>query len=630
VGTVPAPEFPDGLDWLNTPQPLSIAGLRGKVVLLDFWTYGCINCIHIIPDLQRLEEEFPDQLVVIGVHSAKFATEAETENIRQVVIRYGLDHPVVNDAGFEIWNLYGVQAWPTLVLIDPAGNIVAKHAGESVYSVFQPLVAGVVGEFSRRGQLDLTPLATRLEADSMPDSVLSFPGKVLADPAGGRLFVADTNHHRIVVADPATGEVLDVAGSGQRGFQDGGFAAARFDSPEGMALSADGGTLYVADTNNHAVRAVDLAARTVTTVAGTGAEASSYPPAVGQIPGVALNSPWDLALDGSRLYVAMAGSHQIWVIDLASGSAHSIAGTGGEGVIDGDAAQAELAQPSGLALDGAGRLYWADAESSTIRYMDLAAGTTTLLAGSGNGLFDFGDVDGVGAMARFQHPLGVAFDGTHLFVADTYNSKIKEIDPTTGAVTTLAGGTPGFADGASPEFNEPGGLSYGGGLLYVADTNNQSIRVVDPATGSTRTLVLFGIERFSSAEAGFTGEVIQLDPVTLGPGAGTLAVSVTLPEGYEINDIAPFSLTWSVTGGIADLPPDADVTEVAPTFPLETAATFQEGSGSISADLAVYYCATGEAALCLVDQVRLVLPVTVAAGGGSRADLAYTVVPPTP
>ncbi|NNC74314.1 MAG: redoxin domain-containing protein, partial [Acidimicrobiia bacterium] len=240
AGTDPAPEFPDGLDWLNTEAPLSIAELRGKVVLLDFWTYGCINCIHIIPDLERLETEYPDELVVIGVHSAKFASEGDTENIRQIVLRYGLEHPVVNDRDFEVWQTWGANAWPTVVIIDPAGNVVGGHSGEGVYDVTQPVIASLVAEFGANGVLDRSPVSFALEADGLPETILSFPGKVLADPVSGLLYIADSNHHRIVAADPATGDVIDVFGSGRRGFRDGDARSARFDQPQGMVLSSDG------------------------------------------------------------------------------------------------------------------------------------------------------------------------------------------------------------------------------------------------------------------------------------------------------------------------------------------------------------------------------------------------------
>ncbi len=292
-----APEFPEGLTWLNTDRPLTMEELRGKVVVLDFWTYGCINCIHIIPDLKALEEEFGDTLVVIGVHSAKFDNEGNTDNIREIILRYELEHPVVNDADFEVWQTWGAQAWPTLVLIDPLGRVVGSHAGEGVYDVFRPAIAAVAAESMEK--LDLEPLQFASELESSPETLLRYPGKVLADQ--GHLFVADTNHHRVVMAD-LDGVVLDVFGAGQPGFEDG--PEGTFNGPQGWRSSADSATLFVADTSNHAIRSVDIATGTITTVAGTG-EQGFYPPRGGSGLDTALYSPWDVDIDGDRLIIAI-------------------------------------------------------------------------------------------------------------------------------------------------------------------------------------------------------------------------------------------------------------------------------------------------------------------------------------
>jgi len=624
AGTEPAPEFPAGLDWLNVEAPLALADLHGKVVVLDFWTYGCINCIHIIPDLKQLEEEYPDELVVIGVHSAKFENEGETENIRQVVQRYDIGHPVVNDRGFEVWRQWGAQAWPTVVVVDPAGNVVGGHSGEGVYEVVEPVVASLVAEFDARGVLDRSPVEVSLEGADRPQSVLSYPGKVLADPVGGRLFVADTEHHRIVIADLATGEVLDVAGLGEQGYSQGAFESATFDQPQGMALSGDGSTLYVADVGNHAVRSLDLEGRTVGTLAGTGLQSPVYPPAAGPIPDVFLSSPWDLALDGTDLYVAMAGSHQIWRIDLAAGAAEPFAGSGAEGVDNGARLAASLAQPSGLAVVG-DRVVFADSESSSIRFAVIAAGGASgLLAGSDRDLFDFGDLDGVGADARFQHPLGVAWDGEWVYIADTYNSKIKRIDPATGETVTVAGGDQGWQDGADPRFFEPGGIDVAGGLLYVADTNNHAVRVLDLETGRADTLVLFGIERFESDGV----PVVLLDGMRAAPGPGTVTVDVVLPAGYKVNDIAPFSMEWTVEGEAVVLGPEADASIVEPSFPLVVKADFSTGQATLTADLTIYYCTDDADGLCFFDQVRLEAPVTVDSGAGTGVTLRHEVAAP--
>ncbi|MBI2341061.1 MAG: redoxin domain-containing protein [Deltaproteobacteria bacterium] len=338
-----APDFPSGMEWLNTGGPLSLKELRGKVVLLDFWTYCCINCMHVIPDLKKLETKYADELVVIGVHSAKFSTEKETQNIREAIMRYELVHPVVNDRDMRIWDAYDVHAWPTLILIDPAGNIVGAISGEGVYEPLDGLIGQVAADFEKRGLLNKKPLTLPLEKNRVKEAPLSFPGKVLADKASKRLFIADSNHNRIVVAS-LEGEVREVIGSGETGLTDGGYAKATFNHPQGMA--PDGDTLYVADTENHALRAIDLKNKTVKTIAGTGKQADRFHSG-GAAGSVSLNSPWDLLMHDGSLYVAMAGFHQIWKMDLKSGEIHPFAGSGREARIDGPLNQAALAQPTG-------------------------------------------------------------------------------------------------------------------------------------------------------------------------------------------------------------------------------------------------------------------------------------------
>lgn len=626
---VEAPEFPPDTEWLNTDRPLSLAQLRGKVVLLDFWTYGCINCLHNFPELKRLQAAYPDELVIIGIHSAKFAHESETENIRQVILRYDLEYPVINDDDLHLWNEWNAQAWPTSVLIDPAGNVADVHLGEGVYSAFNALVRRLVNAAASRGKLDRTPLRLKLEKSGLPATVLSFPGKVLADPASTRLFIADTNHNRIIIADAGTGDVLNVIGDGQHGLRDGAFRQASFAAPQGMALSANGASLYVADTGNHAIRGVDLAGEQVTTLAGTGAKLFDFPPQGGVAPEVTLSSPWDLALAGETLYIAMAGVHQLWAFDLLSGAIGPLVGNGHEGTRDGSLTQAELAQPSGLALGIGGELFFADTEASSIRRATPgAAGEVATLAGSGRTLFDFGDVDGIGNAVRLQHPAGLAYDADVLYVADTYNNKIKQLDLTTNRVTTMLGGAAGWRDGADPLFYEPGGISVAHGKLYVADTNNHAVRVVDLATRTTSTLVLKGIQQFTAPadDAAFTGKLVELPPLTVGAGPGVVWLDVTLPAGYKLNELAPQSIAWHTDGDIVTWPDAANRTFTNPQLPIPTNVTFRRGDGILRGDITLIYCAVESASLCLIDQVQLVAPVTVAASGAKDAKLAYEVL----
>ncbi len=500
----PAPELDGGVAWLNTAAPLTLKQLRGKVVILDFWTLCCINCIHILPDLHKLEQRFRNELVVIGVHSPKFDNEKDTLSIRKAVLRYQIEHPVVNDAERKLWERFEVDAWPTFVVIDPEGNLVGYTSGEGNYELLETVVSRVIDEAKRKKTLNETPIRfdlarNREGGDTTP---LYFPGKVVADAAGSRLLIADSTHHRIVVTDLA-GNAIAVAGTGQPGLKDGPFATAQFDDPQGLAVQGD--TVFVADRKNHVIRALDLKAKTVTTVAGTGKQAADPTERRLEHPAPAtatnLNSPWDVLLVADRLYIAMAGHHQIWVMDLTKHEVSPYAGSGRENIGDGPLGFAMFAQPSGLATDGKS-LFVADSEISALREVPLGGkGEVKTLVG--RGLFVFGDKDGPGRIddpleretkeARLQHSLGVAYAEGKLYIADTYNNKLRVYDPAKKELTTFLGGTEGAGWFMAPLFSEPAGISYASGKLYVADTNAHRIRVVDLRTREVSTLRLKGV-----------------------------------------------------------------------------------------------------------------------------------------
>ena len=606
-------------------------------MLLDFWTYGCINCMHVIPDLKRLEAKYPDELVVVGVHSAKFRHEGDFSSVRRIVERYELEHPVINDPGFVLWRAYGVRAWPTMLAIDPAGFVVGKFSGEGVYEPFDRVVAGLIAEFGARpGGLDRRPLDVMLAAQQSaapgtggaagmgprpPATGLAFPGKVLVDTAGGRLFVADSNHHRIVIADLGSGAVRAVAGGPESGFADGTYEAARFARPQGMALSAGGDVLYVADTENHALRAVELEHGRVSTVAGTGRQAQMYPPQAGFAWQTELNSPWDLEMVGGRLFVAMAGSHQLWLFDLESGRLVPWAGSGREGLDDGRLDAATLAQPSGVASDGTW-LYFVDPEASAVRMasLDPRGGVATI---AGTGLFDFGDHDGVGDQARLQHPLGLAYrpGDRLLYVADTYNSKVKTVDPVTRRVVTVAGGAAGYRDGPDPLFDEPGGVDVAGDVLYVADTNNHAVRAVDLSSGVVTTFTLSDPAGILAAAADRPGEVVHLTPQLLATGEASLVIDVRLPPGSHVDEQGTFVVR--VVDGPLSFPGGLTTRRVvAPRFPLELPVVAGVGPATVRVDLTMYVCSEPLEDLCRSRQVRLVVPV--AAGSATDRELRLT------
>ena len=621
-----APELKGDRGWLNTDKPLSLAGLKGKVVLLDFWTYGCINCMHIIPDLKRLEKKYPNELVVIGVHSAKFENEKNTENIRRIILRYEIEHPIVNDADFKIWNAYSVNAWPTRYLIDPAGYVIGKLSGEGGYEALDNAIATTIADFRKRGELNEAPLKLVLEKAKVGDLPLAFPGKVLADEKSDRLFIADSDHNRIVIAR-LDGTLIETVGNGTHGADDGAFDHATFFRPQGMAL--DGETLYVADTENHLIRQIDLKAKTVTTIAGTGKQMREHN-FVGPARTVSLNSPWDLQLVGRTLFIAMAGPHQIWQMDLTLREVSVFAGSGREARLDGPVGEAAFAQPSALATDGKS-LFVSDAEANIIRAINLGPGAKvrTLVGGD---LFDFGDKDGFEDDVRLQHPLGLARWNDKLLIADTYNHKIKLLDPGRRSVHGFAGsGKPGQVDGKNPSFYEPGGLAVAKDKLYVADTNNHAIRVVDLNSKETKTLPIKGLlppsssEATNSAEAVPNAEEIKLGPQRISSGDATVVINIELPLGYHLNPTAPqhYQLSIDPTGKVLAVnSDDASRSLKGSQLPVRVSVrAANAGSTDLRASFTFVYCREDNTGVCRIKTLQWLAPVEVVAAGDAGREI---------
>ncbi|MBD8044633.1 redoxin domain-containing protein [Arthrobacter sp. Sa2BUA2] len=450
----------EGRNWLNTGgKQLGLEDLRGKIVILDFWTFCCINCLHVLDELRPLEAKYSDVLVTVGVHSPKFEHEADPVALAAAVERYEIQHPVLDDPELVTWQAYTARAWPTLVVIDPEGYIVAHLSGEGHAAGLESLVAELIAEHEAKGTLH------RGDGPYVPAEATSgdlrFPGKAVALPEGTFL-VTDTGHHRLVELEADLTTVRRVIGEGTKGWRDGDAGTARFNEPQGLAVlpAAVAETLdydvIVADTVNHRLRGVNLATGAVTTVAGNGVQrlldaenqAAEQSTELGTDPlGTSLSSPWDILWSTAlgKAVVAMAGTHQIFAFDPATGAVSILAGTGLEGLLDGDGDAAWFAQSSGLAQDADGAIWVADSETSALRKLtfdttgDRAAVTVETAIGAG--LFDFGFRDGDAAEARLQHPLGVAVlpDGS-VAVADTYNGAVRRYDPATRTVSTLARG----------------------------------------------------------------------------------------------------------------------------------------------------------------------------------------------
>ena len=629
----PFPEavaVPDGIldggtAWLNTSQPIDMKDLKGKIVILDFWTYCCINCMHILPDLKFLEEKYPEQIVVIGVHSAKFDNEKDSKNIRDAIIRYDIQHPVVNDSEMLIWRKFGTRSWPTLAIIDPEGKFAGSQSGEGHRVLFDAIIAQLIKYHRWKGTLDETPLVFESEASKLPPTTLRYPGKVLADNVSQRVFITDSNHNRIVVAS-ATGELLHTIGTGRSGRTDGAFDTAEFNHPQGTVLV--GNTLYVADTENHLLRAVDLESRTVSTLAGTGRQG-----ALGFLSGnrleSPLNSPWSLAHVDGTLFIAMAGPHQIWSHKLGEKTINVYAGSGREDVVNGPLTTCAFAQPSEIVADAAGKfLYVADSEGSAIRKVPTkSTGRVSTVAGTsemprGQSLFAFGNVDGVANRARFQHPLGIAIFGDALFVADSYNHALRKIELKSENVTTVAGS--GAAGNAIDplQLSEPGGLSVAGSSLYIADTNNHRIVVMDLNTKQSRVFEVAGLTSPDPPKLVVvpdTSDAIITEAKSFAPGEKlAVRIALAIPDGYKLNDLAP--VTWELfTDGDQPIFPAANLGQRDEAIVADGHATLsmpmtgESGTATMYIRVSYGYCGTEENALCRLATATWRVPITIAA-----------------
>jgi thiol-disulfide isomerase/thioredoxin len=577
-----------GRGWLNTGgRQIHLGDLRGRFLLLDFWAFCCVNCLHVLDELRPLEAELSAELVVVGVHSPKFEHEADAVALRAAIERYGVEHPVLDDPELVTWRAYTVQAWPTLVLVDPEGYVVAQYAGEGHVHAIRALLAELIPRYRERGTLQ--PGRSPYVPVECPDSPLRFPAKAVGLESSGFL-VADAGHHSVVQVDLDGERVVRRFGSGDRGLLDGSAEEARFHEPNGLCVLPDavaeavGYDVLVADTANHALRGLDRESGRVVTVAGSGRQWM-------QGDGTdALSSPWDVTWWRGRAWIAMAGIHQLWSFDPHTRELRVEAGTTQEGLLDGPAARAWLAQPSGLAADGE-RLWIADAEVSALRWLD----DTGVQTAVGQGLFDFGFRDGDATQALLQHPLGVAVlpDGS-VAVADTYNSAVRRFDPATGVLTTLASG-----------------LAEVSGLVVRAD------RIWAVVSAEHRLVELPSTP--AAAASGFA-TTTQREPMALN-GAVELEVGFVPPPGQKLDERFGPASQLTVTATPPALISAGDGTDTALTRSLRLDPTVGSGVLHISARAASCDVATGPGAACRMHQQDWGVPVIVSDEGAARLEL---------
>jgi thiol-disulfide isomerase/thioredoxin len=611
-----------GRGWLNTGgHDLSLADLRGKIVLLDFWTFCCVNCLHVLDELRELEEQYRDVLVIVGVHSPKFVHEADPVALAAAVERYEVRHPVLDDPELVTWSAYTARAWPTLVVIDPEGYVVAHLAGEGHAHNLSVLIADLIEEHEAKGTLH------RGDGPYVPPpaaaSTLRFPSKLIGLP-GGTFLVADAGHHRLVelAADGET--LLRAIGTGERGRADGGPGTAQLAEPAGLCLLPGevagrvGYDVVVADTMNHLLRGVRLADGEVCTVAGTGRQWMASDPKTGELAALeaTLSSPWDVVWSTatSTVLVAMAGIHQVWELDPVAGRIGVVGGTTNEGLIDGPLTDAWFAQPSGLAVGPDGRVWVADSETSALRVIDLKARAGARIETViGAGLFDFGHRDGDAAQALLQHPLGLTvLPDSSVVVADTYNGALRRYDPATGTVSTLARDLSEPSDvlliddgalGPAAAIGAQGRAEAAPTLLVVESAAHRLTRIPVPARLAGE-LVDGGAHRTRR-------------PVTeLAPGELRLEVLFTPASGQKVDERYGPSTWLQVSAG----PPELLVTGAGDGTDLDRALTLAadvpEGvlhvtahAASCDADPAIAFPA------CHLNQQDWGVPVRIAADG---------------
>lgn len=607
-----APEL-IGDTWFGTSNPrLGIADFVGRFLLLDFWTLCCVNCHHVLAELRPVEEKYKDVLTVVGVHSPKFEYEKLPQSVASAIDRHGIEHPVLNDPNMSTWQSYGVRAWPTLVLVDPTGQIIARYSGEGHAHAIDALLEKLIPEYEATGSL-VRGKGTYAAA-AAPKGTLKQPGKLRKVPKqyqallnGAELLVSNSGGHNLVglkISD-LDSPVVKI-GNGERGRADGDFTSASFSEPYGLLfvegelankLSAH---VIVADTVNHLIRTINLETKAVKTIAGTGNQWMQQDPTTGSALTINLSTPWDIELVGDELLIAMAGEHRIWSLNLVAGTVSVFAGTTNEGLVDGELSKSWFAQPSALqaSLAVPGRIWVVDAETSALRY----AQDGKIASVIGKGLFDFGHVDGPADSALLQHPLGLTElpDGS-VILADTYNRSLRKFSPKSNQVTTVA------RDLAEPSDVE-----------LVETESGTKLAVVETAANR---IVLLPVDQ----ESLVVGDALRTARPALEVKAGELLVDVSFsaPPGQKLDDrygpsthmvisSTPKELLLSGAGSSVELSRKISLN------PAVTEGVLHVAAKGASCDDAV------EAAQCHIHQQDWGIPIRVTSTGKSVVELVLS------
>ncbi len=526
--------------WINTSRPLEISDLKDRVILLDFWTYACVNCMQILPEIKKLEKEYGNKLTVIGVHSGKFDNEKDFNSITKAVLKHDISHAVVDDSDLKIWNNFGITAWPTLVLINPHGNVQKIYVGEDEAKDLAKDVKKLVSRYKYQINRDGLPIV--LEKNKIAKKVLNYPTKIeyvanftYKAHNAAALFIANSGQNNILAVS-LNGEIIAQIGSGRDDFEDGNFESAAFSNPQGMLYKDN--KLYVADTGNHAIREINFKDETVATLAGTGRKGNVIGSDAVDAKDAELASPVDVEFypDSNKIAIANSGTHQILQYDLAKQKISVLAGNGQEGIDDGHYPQNSLAQTSDLSYHD-GKLYFVDAESSSLRVLNKEGNVKTLI---GKGLFDFGRKNGKKDVALMQHPLGLTVDDTGAYIVDSFNHIIKKYNLSSGELSDFFGSKKGdiLSGSAKSEFDEPDGIVAVLDRFYVVDSNNN--RIVTINRNKLTSELLDVMPQLRLPKEGFLQYLPNLHKAAdINVATDKVLVKINFKKGWKLNDLGP-------------------------------------------------------------------------------------------
>ncbi|CAF0745669.1 unnamed protein product [Adineta ricciae] len=534
-----------------------------KIVIAYFWTFSNIHSSHMMPKLIGIDKRYSTAgVTIIGIHSPKYEHEKNKANVRHAMEEQSLPFNVVNDSSLSVWKHVGCQIWPTVLVFGPDAIPIFIFEGENHVQHTETFLAFALAYYksSVRASPNISAAIKMSPDDPAASGATSKPAKFtypshLCITSSGQMCISYAGSNQLILCE-IDGKVLEVVGNGHPGMADGDISQVEFDSPRGMAEYNS--CIYIADTNNHAIRVFDPNSRRVLTLIGTGRLGTDKVGGLkrSQQP---IASPWDLCITESPfdhktvLLISMAGQHQIWAyafeetqwwnnLTLQKNACLAIIGSGEEGNRnDPEPMSATLAAPRGICngiMNGQPVLFIADSNSSSIRVVTLQNGNVSNLIGGDadpTNLSAFGDLDGSGFNAKFQYPLGVAFHypSSQLYITDTYNNKLKRVDMTTltcsSYFVTDIDTKKQRGESNSAKFNEPQGITIFDHFMFIADKNNSHVKRIDLDKG-TIVRCRFNLSETLNEERTF--------------GSKQAYLTITLPDTLQLRETN--TGTWSI------------------------------------------------------------------------------------